>query len=314
MKNAIRISTVLLLLTSSIVHSQNYVPFPEENAFWTVLEFNYLNGGYDVVVYTVKGDTTVNENQFKKVFRLTEIPNSEDTLWTLHCLMRQETGKKKIFFVRLYQGETQEKLGYDFDVNIGDTISLPAFDYANIGDSIYLIVNPVFDSTQLWNGESRKNYFFASIMQYGSFDLQVIEGVGEWKSPFPNLFYWDAFHQPEMNCLEVNGEYLYGFTADPSENCGFDFLGVNEVPDEPKIRVYPNPANKILHVESSISKGEKTDVRIFNSIGKEVFFGSFQKSNEGKIIIDISDYPSGIYFVVFNLADDMVSRTMIVGH
>ena len=103
MKNVAKVGIIILFLTTSFLYSQNYVPFPEENAFWTVKEFNYSYDGYEIAMYTVKCDTTVNDKQYVKVYRLTKASSSGDTLWTLHCLMRQEVENKKIYFVRIYQ-------------------------------------------------------------------------------------------------------------------------------------------------------------------------------------------------------------------
>ncbi|MCD4698379.1 MAG: T9SS type A sorting domain-containing protein, partial [Bacteroidales bacterium] len=168
---------------------------------------------------------------------------------------------------------------------------------------------------QLHTGEFRYVYIYESILQFGSFSLYVIEGIGDFLSPFPNLFYWDPFHQPQMTCLEVNNIYLFGFSPDPSENCGFDILSVNEVPDESKILIYPNPANKILNVESSFFNKKNTNIRIVNSIGIEVFSDLCQKLNKDIFTIEVSDYPNGIYFIIIKSANaDIIAKKLIINH
>lgn len=127
---------IFLLIFPFIINAQQYHPFPEDNAFWTVLEYTQNYPTRETYIYTFNGDTTINNLSYKKVFQLNDKLDGQDTIWKLHVFMRQEVDNKKIFFIRHYLGETIEKLGYDFNPEIGDTISLPAFAYEEY-DSLF---------------------------------------------------------------------------------------------------------------------------------------------------------------------------------
>jgi hypothetical protein len=293
-----------------LISAQEYIPFPEEDAYWTVSEFNYQISDYDTYIYTILGDTAINSKHYKKIYQLSDIPDSNDTLWVLHNLMRQDTINKKVYFIRVYQSETNEKLGYDFDVELGDTVNLPAFDYSNSGDSIYKVMQPVFDSTLLWNGEYRRNYSFRSIDPYSGFSLFAIEGVGTHRSPFPNLFYYDEFHQSETVCHIVNGVYLFGASPYPDE-CDFS-VRLEEIDFTFDLVIYPQPAcNSVtfkIHSHDCL-----TDLILFNRMGSTVHSKKFQKCIR-KYTLDTRDLPEGIYFAVIHSNDKVFKRSLIINH
>jgi hypothetical protein len=86
---AIIISFLIALLALPFLScSQTYYPLPEENAYWTVVEFDYNTGQYNDVIYTVDGDTVINNLDYKIVYRLDDWPTIYDTISTLHCFMR----------------------------------------------------------------------------------------------------------------------------------------------------------------------------------------------------------------------------------
>ncbi len=291
------ISIVLVIsfiLLSKIPNAQEYHPFPEENAFWTVDEFVGINWR-EVYVYTIKGDTIINDLNYKKIYKLNDIPKRPDTLWILHSFMRQDVENKKVFFIRHYLGENTEKLGYDFNVTIGDTVMLPAFDYQNSGDSIFKVAEPTFDSIQLHNGEYRNIYFFIPIpLLPGSLSLYVVEGVGEQRTPFPNLLFYDPFHQSELYCHTVNGVYLYGSSPYP-DACDFT-VNIEEIQVKSQLKCNPNPANNEVIVTFPEPLTGNSELNIMNLLGVIVLKQKILP-NEKELHIDASRLRSGIYFI-----------------
>ncbi len=309
---------ILLLLTFvfgcstlSSLKGQEYVPFPEEDAYWTVSEFNIQIGYYDTYIYTVSGDTLVEDKSYKKIYQLSDIAGSNDTLWVLHNLMRQDTINKKVYFIRIYQAETTEKLGYDFDVEIGDTIHIPAFDYDNGGDSIFEVVQPIFDSTLLKNGEYRKNYAYGSLHPLTGFSIFVIEGVGTFRTPFPNLFYFDPFHPSETTCHIVDGVYLYGSSPLP-DFCDFS-VKVEENFAQRRVSCYPQPANDQVNLIIEAPEISNGNIKILNGLGSEVFaLNNYVPGTE--FCIDVSQYPSGIYYLSFTSSETTITKKLIIHH
>ncbi len=63
--------------------------------------------------------------------------------------------------------------------------------------------------------------------------------------------------------------------------------------DENKLKIYPNPANEVIHIDTDI---ENCVVTITNSMGQTIFS---QKTN-GKTNVNTSTFPSGIYYIGVN--------------
>jgi len=293
------------------VTAQQYHPFPEENAYWTVVEFNQIYSYWDTYIYTVKGDTVINNKPYKKIWQLDDIPGTHDTLWYLHSFMRQDTIQKKVWFIRRYMNETTEKLGYDFDVQIGDTVNLPAFDYENSGDSVFVVIEPLWDSTQLWNGEYRKNYAYMNI-DGSDLDPSVLEGIGTFRTPFPNLFYFDSFHQSEMTCLKVNGVYLYGASPIPDE-CDFT-VDINEIMPNQTVTVKPNPCDSYVDIRFPDNNNTEIEMKIINSFGKTILQQIVSPRNK-EIHLNTASYKNGLYIIYTSTKNgNFFTNKIIINH
>lgn len=297
---AYRINIILFTLISLFIiktKAQNYNPFPESNSYWTVIE--YFNDR--VVLFSVEGDTLVNNVPYKKVYKLIKAENGIDTVSNLHCLMRQEIDQKKIYTIRSYLNEVDEKLAYNFNVNFGDTIILTAYDYNKIGDSIFVVNQSIIaDSIQLYNGEYRKMFAVNSLST--NFDLLVIEGIGAMNSPFPNQDDWDGLHSNLLTCHEVNFEYVFvnyfENYYDPESSCGFDLIdGISDLEKNP-IYYFPNPAfNRVSIIIPSIHFDSDIVVSVYSFGGFLIDEYKYTNLKTEKINLDLEDLSAGIYFI-----------------
>ena len=226
--------------------------------------------------------------------------------------MRQDTIQKKVWFIRKYMNETTEKLGYDFDVQIGDTVYLPAFDYENSGDSGFVLIEPLWDSTLLDNGEYRRNYFYANLNHDIGLDPYVIEGVGTQRTPFPNLFYFDPFHQSELVCHKVNGVYLYGASPLPDE-CGFT-VDIDEIISKQTITVSPNPCNSYVEIQFPGEHYIAKEILLINSLG-EIILRNKISLRLNMVRINTSSYQNGIYVVKITSGNgQFYTKKIIINH
>lgn len=277
--------------------AQVYHPLPQSNSFWSVNEMDEETLVYDDLIYSTIGDTLINGLSYSRVFRLNDIEGIYDTSYTLHCFMRQDLPGKKIYFIRYFLGESDEKLGYDFSGAIGDTFNFPAFDYGNSGDSLFLRENGYADSIQLLTGEYRKMYFFSSLLEENWHKIIFIEGIGEYYSTFPNRRgEYDAFHETKGLCVEIDHQMKWSwYSPADSSRCGFNFLGTGELLSYQGLRVYPNPAKEIVYLtlESSINNAElvlsdflgRKKVNILTEPGVLVYS------------VDVSSLSPGLYFL-----------------
>lgn len=314
MKTKLYLLLILIsLLTIIRAPAQTYHPLPTQNAYWTVYEWDENRLVYDDLVYTVDGDTLVNSLTYTKVYRLTDHPTIYDTIRNLHCLMRQDVAAKKIWFIRSYLGETIEKLGYDLSVNVGDTVSLPAFKYAWDVDSLYVLMAKDINSVGLLNGTFRTYYAFV-LASDGGHLLGYIEGIGCFGNAFPDrYYYWDPFHQSFTMCMHENGNYLWPANTFPVDttHCGFNLVGTNNL-TENIIKLYPNPANNycVLELPKTTYNAE---VSVLDLLGKPILWLKPISSSEF-VNLDVSKIPSGIYLLTLKTPNQTFTNKLIIQH
>lgn len=72
------------------------------------------------------------------------------------------------------------------------------------------------------------------------------------------------------------------------------FVGIDELDEENNFDIYPNPTNSILNIKSHNQQLQNTTIEIKNTLGQIVYFDVYAPQ------INISDLPSGIYFITLN--------------
>lgn len=171
MKPILLLPSILFSLCS-IGFSQSYKPLVSENNSWS--NVTYGLGSYFVVnhantsSYVFKGDTTIQANNFKKVFC------SNDSLkqnWKLIGFIRENVSSKEVWFRDTLNNEA---LIYNFSLNVGDSITL----YSMVDN------NKLYDNTtgykvskidsMLIQSEYRKVYS----LSHSSVTEKWIEGIG----------------------------------------------------------------------------------------------------------------------------------------
>lgn len=71
-------------------------------------------------------------------------------------------------------------------------------------------------------------------------------------------------------------------------------VGINELDKENNFEIYPNPTNSILNIKSNNKQLQNAKIEIINTLGLLVYFDVYAPQ------INISDLPSGIYFLTIN--------------
>ena len=317
MKQTLLLPLLFALAFSFNTKAQTYYPLPEENAFWTVVEFDYT-GQYNDVIYTVDGDTVINNLNYKIVYRLDDWPTIYDTISTLHCFMRQSVEEKKIWFIRNYLGETQEKLGYDLTGAVGDTVILPAFHFGQYGDSLFYLYS--IDSVDMSLigelNEYRKSYVFVPLINQGNgLIIEYIEGASDIRSTFPNLdslYGFDPFHQSRTECLQVNGIYYFG-SKPYNKYCGFLAVSTDNPEFQKELIVFPNPASEMLTVQLPEAFKQAELLTIYNTLG-EVIMQKDISSSGSSFALDVTNLIKGLYFLNINSFTTNTTVKLIVTH
>ena len=81
-------------------------------------------------------------------------------------------------------------------------------------------------------------------------------------------------------------------------------VSIDEINSFSNFSISPNPTKNNLTIELSEQNNLKSSVSIINVLGEKLYQQNF--SNQSKLTIDVSDFPSGIYFV--QIANDKGKR------
>ncbi len=77
--------------------------------------------------------------------------------------------------------------------------------------------------------------------------------------------------------------------------------GVVQVKDIALIKVFPNPAHDICNIQLDLSKAQNIEMKMFNSIGQEVWTKHYNDFKQGTETVDVSKLALGVYIVQIQL-------------
>lgn len=80
------------------------------------------------------------------------------------------------------------------------------------------------------------------------------------------------------------------------------------------LTIYPNPTNQLTTIEYSLAETQYVEIQLINILGNEIKTLLNEQQNIGNqsIQFDVSDLPSGIYFVQFKTANETINQKLIV--
>ena len=110
------------------------------------------------------------------------------------------------------------------------------------------------------------------------------------------LFYELIVPDKSWNCLEEACVELSDDTGDFSslsecqELCGTSSIDENGI----EISIYPNPSSGLFNIQSN-SNGGDVELLLTNILGNKVFSTSLNTKEHKNILLDLSNYPQGIY-------------------
>ena len=234
---------LIILLSISGFHplwSQSYLPFPDSNATWC--DERYDNGfpvHYYYNYYKTDGKISINDTSYTII---------SDNYGNTRCYLREENMK---VFCR-FGSEIPEYILYDFDIKVGDTVSL----HSCIEGLNY--TGFVVQKDSLLIGSQYHTRYFIECLEWQS--VQFIEGVGSnvglMYCDIPWVDLWG-----DLYCFSLN-DTIYETCGTGSESPGncWDYIGISEQIQK-QIVVYPNPADEwiFLNVEGDLQL-ELTDL------------------------------------------------------
>lgn len=268
---------------------QTYVPFistADSSDQW----FDYrgwgVNGGgscleYYRTVYRFNGDTVINGNSYAQLSALeqhsfepgffSQNPCSYSSSMSTFFAGGIREVNKQVFFFDALNGS--ERLLYDFNLGVGDTIPDPSGFGTHVIDSI----DSILIGTQY-----RKQYHLPDL--WGN-PFSIIEGIGSASGLFQNSFH-SISGQQGLYCYAENDISLYPLVGG---GCG-EGLGIED--QQIRMDIFPNPADDVLTIQSDV--GPMMELEIVSSSGQIILSKSLSEETND---VDISRLESGIYFV-----------------
>lgn len=287
-----------LLLSFGSAFAQTYVPFPDSNAYWNEIEL--YQGQCDPPeycknTYYLLGDTVIDAYLYKKIY-------STDGSSTSYVGGLREENKRVYLY---YTWCDHSVLLYDFNLNIGDTITTSCLAAAcDTLEDLYMTVVSI-DSVLLQDNSYRRRINF----NYGS-NMSWIEGIGSVSGllyPYYSCVLCVCFR--ELICFQEDGNTLY--LNEENVPC-FNFYVSIDDPEKNDVllQVYPNPVNYKSFVTIRSYKNIN-EVELYDIIGRKIT--SRYKINSKETQLQIGTYKQGIYFLYVNFQDNSIicNRLMI---
>jgi hypothetical protein len=83
-------------------------------------------------------------------------------------------------------------------------------------------------------------------------------------------------------------------------------IGVKDNVEEPQYNLYPNPSDGVFRFESS--SGETYTLSVSDQLGKIIF----ERKYSGNLIVDLSNYATGIYFLMIKAENTSLTKKLVL--
>lgn len=307
---------------NSFIDTLDYSKFPEKDAVWT--EQNAIYEGNPpqtwTSLYITESDTTILDKSYTNIYEYYLNPNTFDTVRQLYASIRQNVLEKKVYIIRHYLSELNEKLLLDFKLNVGDTTLLDAY-YWDLDpittDSIFILDST--NTTIINNGEERDLLYLSNHNEQTPVSLTFIEGVGSIENPFgpaTNLVNKDRATSTELCCpdylicLSENDELVYVQSNESRCNMLEVWSNIETKIQKQFLKIYPNPTKDKINIEFFDKPISDFEIVLYNNHGSKLNH-FYYKKNEQALTIDFNKYKSGIYLLRINSGNNSSSFKIV---
>lgn len=268
---------------------QAYHPFIDIGKHW-----NVMHEGYDVkrtIEYHISAhDTTINDTVYRMVLADEQygyFPSG------IAGFIREDTTERQVYF-RPYYGwwhPIQDKLLYDFSIDVGDTVDVYGLYYCQWVSNAYKVV--ARSTIEILNGEQRTLWDLHPIDENVQQADQWIEGIGSINGVlFPGCY--------EMATISLYLELLCHYEDDVKlymsalDTCFVDWTTGVQANMQHNIQLHPNPVSNVLYLTSVGESGRYIDYEIYNLSGLKVAQGKFF---DNSYAIPVDYLLSGMYLL-----------------
>ncbi len=137
----------------------------------------------------------------------------------------------------------------------------------------------------------------------------------------PYTYLWDdPLHQSTATATGLSAG-TYHVTVTDADTCtktatatvGSN-VGINRTLSDIPFSIYPNPAQTMIRIKTGIEASANFELHIFDALGREVLYQSFDHQTEPVISINISNLDSGIYMVKLQTNAKEGTQKLVILH
>lgn len=276
---------LFVLFNTMVLNAQEYIEFPDSNTTWKITKVNYpdLTNNIPLDEYSILTSTA--GKKWINNIEYTVFKNEQESYNDYPDTILVRENNKVIYYYNLT--DLSEKVLYDFNMNIGDTINL------EFQPDFVLTVQDI-DSV-LIGSKFHKRFVIVEPDEFGGHELyskglSIIEGIGSDQGVFYHYnylhisggeYHFDCFTKNDTS-YSINGDGEFDLDG---VMCAFTF-DINE--EEEIGRVFYEIANKRICLEM-LDNVNALSYDIVNVLGQIVQSGKLQEC------IDVSRLNNGLY-------------------
>lgn len=286
MKTILLLTVLMFTLT---VYSQEYIPFPTENARWGMGVECQDSQHRNLYVCTSFGDTIINGikyNRLKQKIRNFNIVTSTVRYDSLTSLFFREEEKKIYFYTKRYG----EELYYDFNLSLGDTMAWEYGDSAAVINEFEVCGRKAIELQNLTADYLGLHWTVTWVQGIGSLDGLL--------SPFGSPGCW-----AELMC------YKDGRFEEQCYDCSFvnELMSIDKEIKVEKLSIYPNPCKDIIKVESTGKQIFR--VKVFDTSAKKLLDKTYLR--QSVVELNVSSLKKGVYFLKVTTNKGVFNQTFV---
>lgn len=282
----LRFILLLLLLNAQGISAQHWF---QADYHWTTKVTGLFSGGFDLDL-SFGGDTIIHGLPCKKWL------SSGSWLGEPPSFTYSDSTKAYFYYV---QQDTFIKI-YDMSLQVGDQVVIPMYNY----DFIYQVDS--IDTIQIGNLQLKHQYVHFDIQSFPvwHWKFDILENIGVVDLNATSHETWCTYVMiPRLRCDAALDGPSYQFKCFSSNFGDFHPYGPActssvQSPDHGMVELLPNPTEDFFEIHTN------QDAQKFQAIELRDAFGNTLRSWDGlQQQFAISDLPSGMYFVYFNVKD-----------
>ncbi len=299
------ISLLIIICIIQYADCQAYYPLPETNTYW---QYTYVDlpwycpcfGYCYKSQYEISGDTIITNNTYHKLvlsrIYFDENCNENYSYIGYQGAFRNQAEEKKAWFVP--QGEEEEVLLYDFNLQLGDTLPVS---YINPYGMNYSVVE--IDSVEVGNS-FRKKYLLGDENYPFEWPYELIEGIGGQNliKPIEEWFNFESGYT--FGCMNNADSLIYPGGA----LCNL-ITSDKVIQQLPGFEIFPNPTHGKFWIGNVTHGNNPLLIEIYNPM---VELLTQLESSKPQIEIDLSGNPKGMYLVRIKIgSEDFIEKIIL---